>query len=164
MRKAVNILEYVQLRIAAIFFVIFIVSVALQVASRYIPGIHVVWSNQVATYSFIWMVFMGAAVMVRYREHFRLGILIENTKGIRLVIIQSLIHFIIIGFGAVMIIDGLTLTEQFWGWTITNLPQLQQGYVWVAIPVSGFTMIVYSLGNFLDDIKDYSNKGREWGK
>ncbi|WP_185819843.1 TRAP transporter small permease [Salibacterium salarium] len=155
MSRIVSWIEGLYLRIAALFFLIFFVCVALQVASRYIPGIEVLWASELATYAFIWMVFIGTAVMVRQKGHFTVGLLIDNIKGLPLIMVQSFIHILIIGFGVVMIIDGYSLTIQFWNWTLNNLPQIRQAYTWMAIPAAGISVVIFSLQNWLDDIKAY---------
>ncbi|MFB5664320.1 TRAP transporter small permease [Alteribacillus sp. HJP-4] len=155
MKKILTMAEKLFLRIAALFFLIFTACVIMQVASRYIPGFRVVWAEELATYAFIWMVFIGAAVMVREKGHFTVGLVVDNVKGLPLLIIQSITHLLIIVFGLVMIIDGLGLTSQFWGWTLNNLPGIRQGYAWLAIPIAGLSMMLFALQNFWEDFHRY---------
>ncbi|MFZ4454119.1 TRAP transporter small permease [Salibacterium aidingense] len=161
MLKIVSLVEGLYLRLAALFFFLFFACVTMQVASRYIPGIEVLWASEIATYAFIWMVFLGTAVMVREKGHFTVELLIDNMKGLPLVMVQSLIHVLIIGFGIVMITDGYTLTTQFWGWTLNNLPQVRQGYTWLAIPAAGVSVILFALQNWLEDIQAYRKNKKE---
>ncbi|SFL89038.1 TRAP transporter small permease [Salibacterium qingdaonense] len=159
-KKLISLMEGLYLRLAAVFFFIFFACITLQVASRYIPGIEVLWASEIATYAFIWMVFLGAAVMVRQRGHFTVGLVIDSVKGLPLLILQSVIHLLLIGFGIVMIKDGYSLTVQFWGWTLNNLPQIRQGYTWLAIPTAGAGVILFSLQNWLEDMKSFRKQGK----
>lgn len=161
MKKIIGWVEYLTLRLAAVFFLIFIVCVVLQVASRYIPGFQVLWVEEIATYAFIWMIFLGAALMVRERGHFTVGLVIDNVKGLFLFLVQSLSHILILLFGLVMIIDGFGLTSQFWGWTLNTLPQIRQGYAWLAIPISGASMMIFVLQNWYEDFQAYTTKRGE---
>ncbi|SDO03054.1 TRAP transporter small permease [Alkalicoccus daliensis] len=155
MKKAVGLIENIFLKVAALFFLIFFICVILQVASRYIPGIRVLWAGEIATYAFIWMIFVGAAVMIREKGHFTVGLVIDNVKGLTLFLVQSLTHVLIVAFGIVMIVDGYGLTQQFWDWTLNNLPQIRQGYAWLAIPVGGAGMILFALANWWEDFMKY---------
>lgn len=152
MRNAVELLKQTQLRIAAIFLVIFLFAVIIQVLTRYLPIFSAPWTEEVATYSFIWAVFMGAAVMVRYQEHFSMGFIVEKMPDNIQKIIRVLNHTIIFTFGIVMVYYGYILTENFWGWSLSSLPTFKQGYVWMSIPVSGITIAIYSLQNLIDTI------------
>ncbi|MDA8352323.1 MAG: TRAP transporter small permease [Firmicutes bacterium] len=161
MKRWIDRLEWIQLRMAAGFFLLFIGCVILQVASRYLPGVTVLWAPEVATYAFIWTIFMGAAIMVRRQEHFRFDMLVNRLKGRSQLVARIVIHMTILAFGFVLFGDGTTLTQQFWAWSLNSLPQVKQGYVWLAIPVSGITMMIYAIANIRDDIHDYKRKEGE---
>lgn len=154
MVKIVDVLEYIQMRIAALFLCVFVISVALQVATRYIPGVSFPWTEAVSNYSFIWAVLMGSAIMVRKQEHFRLDILYERLTGVKRQLNNLFIHLLVSLFGLVMFYYGIKLTVEFWSWTVMSLPSLKQGYVWMAMPISGFTIIIYSLQNLISGLKD----------
>jgi TRAP-type transport system small permease protein len=161
MKKIIDTVESIFLKLAALFFLVFITCVILQVASRYIPGIRVLWAGELATYAFIWMIFVGAAVMVREKGHFTVGLVLDNVKGLPLFLVQSLTHVLIAVFGLVMIIDGYGLTVQFWGWTLNNLPEIRQGYAWMAIPVGGTAMIIFALQNWWEDFTKFRHERKE---
>ncbi|SDK03377.1 TRAP transporter small permease [Sediminibacillus albus] len=155
MKKVINGIAKAQLVLAAIFFIVFIFCVILQVASRYIPGIAVFWASTIATYSFIWMVFFGAAITLRDKEHFKLSILLDKLRGLPLLVLQMIIQVILIWFGYVMVTDGYQISQQFWGWTVNSMPQLKQGYIWLVLPITGITFIIYALESLIEEILNY---------
>ena len=63
MKKAIQILEKVQIGVGAAFLFLFLLTVVVQMLSRYL-GIAATWTEDVSMYSFIWAVFMGAGAMV----------------------------------------------------------------------------------------------------
>ena len=81
MKRAVDILVKIQSFVAIIFIVTFVFAVILQVATRYIPWFSWLWTEQIANYTFIWSVMMGAPLGVRNKEHFSLTVLTERFKG-----------------------------------------------------------------------------------
>ncbi|MBB6449991.1 TRAP-type C4-dicarboxylate transport system permease small subunit [Geomicrobium halophilum] len=161
MKVFMNGVEYVFLRVAALFFLVFVFCIILQVVSRYVPGISFLWAAEVATYAFIWTIFLGGAVMVRLREHFSIDFLFERLQGFRLLMVQIVSHVLVLGFGLVMVFHGTALTAQFWTWTVNTLPQLQQGFVWMALPVSGVAIIVFAAGNIMEDVQMYKGGSRQ---
>lgn len=152
MKKTLDILEYIQLRVAALFLFVFIVCIILQVLTRYVPGFSVAWTEEIARYSFIWSMLLGASAMVKSRAHYNMGIISDNLKG-RLGRANKLfIHSLVALFGVMMTYYGYELTVQFWNWSINSLPVLSQRYIWMVLPVSGFTMCLYSIGNIWEEI------------
>ncbi|MFT4573419.1 MAG: TRAP-type C4-dicarboxylate transport system permease small subunit, partial [Marinomonas primoryensis] len=85
-----------QITLGVLLLVIFLASTLIQVVTRYL-GISVLWTEEVAVNSFIWAMFLGAAVMVRENKHFGFDVLTHYLKGIKrsiLVIFQNLIMLI----------------------------------------------------------------------
>ncbi|WP_185970923.1 TRAP transporter small permease [Alkalicoccobacillus porphyridii] len=154
--KAISIkIEYVFMRVAALFFLAFVVCIFLQLLSRYVPAVTLLWPAEIATYAFIWTMFLGAAVMVHHQEHFKIDYLFEKLTHGRLLAVKMISHLLIGGFGLMMTIFGFQLVHLFWEWTVNTLPQLQQGYLWLALPVSGLAMVWFSISNAVDDLQEY---------
>ena len=57
-----KLMERIQLVVGVACLSIFLLTILIQVFSRYL-GISVMWSEEVANFSFIWAVFMGASIM-----------------------------------------------------------------------------------------------------
>src|SRR5699024_10714296 len=76
-KKMINTLEKIQIVIGVIFLCVCFGVIVFQIVTRYL-GISVIWTEEVANYSFVWAVFMGAAIMVNRREHFSFDFLIQK--------------------------------------------------------------------------------------
>ena len=61
MKKAIDVLQKIQTVVGSIFLTIFLVTVVIQMLTRYL-GISAIWTEDVAMYSFIWSIFMGASI------------------------------------------------------------------------------------------------------
>lgn len=160
MKALLNGIEYVFMRVAAVFFVGFVACIFLQLLSRYVPNITILWAAEVATYAFIWTVFLGAAVMVNQQEHFKIDFLFDKLEGFSLLVVKMISHVLIGAFGLMMVINGAELVQLFWDWTVNTLPELQQGFLWLALPVSGLGILLFSIGNAVDDIRSYRTDKR----
>lgn len=55
--------------------------VFLQVVARYLLQIPIGWTEEVARFAFIWMVFLGIAITERQKAHFRITFLVDRVPG-----------------------------------------------------------------------------------
>lgn len=71
-RKGLCVLERIEISFAMVLFVVIVASICTQVVSRYFLGLPLVWVEEVATYAFIWIVFLGAAVGMKRLSHIKI--------------------------------------------------------------------------------------------
>jgi TRAP-type C4-dicarboxylate transport system permease small subunit len=153
-----RVLERMQLIAGVACLSIFFVAILIQVFSRYL-GISVIWSEEVANYSFIWSVFMGASIMLYKREHFKFTMLSDRLQGKKKIYLDLFNNIILLIFNLLIFYYGIQTVENFWNYTWISLP-LKMGYVWLCIPVMGFTMSVYTIAHLLNNIKELRAKGQ----
>jgi TRAP-type C4-dicarboxylate transport system permease small subunit len=154
----IKALEKIQLTICVISLSIFFVAIIIQIVTRHL-GIAVIWTEEVANYSFIWSVFMGAAVMLNRREHFSFDFLLLKLKGVSKSTLLIVIDTIILLFTIALFYYGIEAVKNFWNYNWASLPAMKMGYVWISIPIMGFTMAVYSLNHLIQNIKELKRKG-----
>lgn len=76
-----KLLDLIEKALDAILILMMIVmgsAVVLQVASRYIFNRPTSWSEELARYLFVWITFLGAAVVIRKRRHVDVGVLTDR--------------------------------------------------------------------------------------
>lgn len=71
-RKTLKLIERIELMTAMALFAVIVFSITLQVISRYGFGHPFVWVEELATYSFIWIVFLGAAAGMKRLTHIKI--------------------------------------------------------------------------------------------
>ena len=152
MSRFIRMLEKIQLTAGALFLTIFFVVIVIQIVTRQI-GVSVIWTEEVANYSFIWAVFMGAAVMVNRRDHFTFDLLQRKLKGKPRNILNIINDTILIIFNVAIFYYGLQVVERFWNYNWAALPDMKMGYVWIAIPIMAGTMIIYSAAHLINHVK-----------
>lgn len=126
---------------------ILVVDVLWQVCSRYVFSSPSSWTEELATFLLIWVGLLGAAVA--FREHAHLGI--EYLPARMSPRIQCAVEVLALASTAlfcvlVLVYGGATLVIR----TVSLLQTspalgLPMGYVYLALPVGGFFMTVYSL-------------------
>ncbi|MFD1606908.1 TRAP transporter small permease [Oceanobacillus luteolus] len=152
MKKFVNTLEKIQMTVGVLFLCIFVFVIVLQIITRHL-GISVIWTEEVANYSFIWAIFMGAAVMINRREHFNFDFIVQKLTGAKKAGLSIFNDLVLIVFNFVIFLLGLQVVTEFWNYRWATLPEMKMGYVWIAIPIMALTMIVYSISHLIDHVR-----------
>jgi TRAP-type transport system small permease protein len=76
-----KLLDWMEKALDAILILMMIVmgsAVIIQVASRYIANRPTSWSEEVARYLFVWITFLGSAVVIRKRRHVDVSVLTDR--------------------------------------------------------------------------------------
>ncbi len=150
--KIVQIVKKLQLWIGIFFLVLFFLIVLYQIFTRLL-SISVIWTDEASTYAFIWAVFMGAAVMVSENAHFTFGGMASVLKGRSLAVCYLVIDLIMLAISIAILIYGINSTRTFWKFTWTSIPSFSRGWVWLSMPVTGFTMCLYKIEHILQHLK-----------
>ncbi len=152
MKKIIDWIEKIQKYVGMFFLSVFIVVVIIQIVARYI-GVSVLWTEEIAVFSFIWAVFMGAALMVRDEAHFSFDFLKSKLMGRKKYVLMSITHVLMLIFSIYLLIYGKEITRTFWEYNWYSLPHFKMGYVWAVIPISAFLMCIYILEHMVNDLK-----------
>lgn len=125
------------------------VDLLLGVFSRYVLERTFVWYDEVARASFIWLVFLGAAVAVRRSAHFGLHMFVDmmplHLKRAALL----LTPLTVIVFSAALVWLGWNLMRH--GATQTTaVMAMPVSWIYAAMPVGGALMVFYSSFLFVE--------------
>lgn len=150
----VRIIEKAQMAIGVIFLSIFFIAIVIQITSRHM-GVSIIWTEEVANYSFIWSIFMGASVMVSQREHFSFDFLSIKLKGRKKTTLVLVIDTIVLLFSLALLYYGIEAASTFWNYNWVALPEMKMGYVWISLPIMGLTMAIYSINHLFNGFKDF---------
>lgn len=157
MKNLIHIIKSIQLAVGGIFLTIFLVTVIIQIFSRYLE-IPVIWTEDVAMYSFIWSIFMGASAMVYEKQHFSFTTLQDKLNGNKKFILQIVISITTLVFTVLMFYYGVLIVDKFWNYRWISIPSFKMGYVWLCIPITGATSSIYLISQIFDDILNIFKK------
>ncbi|SES07280.1 TRAP transporter small permease [Salipaludibacillus aurantiacus] len=157
MKKVINLLEKIQLAVGVTMLCIFFLAVIIQVATRLL-GISVIWTGDVARYSFIWAIFMGAAVMIYRKEHFKFDFLYNKFTGKLRSSLSLFNDTVLFLFSFALFYFGIDAVTNFWNYNWASLTFMKMGYVWISIPVAGFTMMIYLAWHIFEDLKSFKRE------
>jgi TRAP-type C4-dicarboxylate transport system permease small subunit len=126
-----------------------LVIIFFQVISRYIFGYTFDWSEELSRFLFVWVVFIGSALIIGDKGHMAVQLLPDMLSGkLSGFYLQIFIKLASLVFILLLIVQGskMTRTMMFQTAPALNLPM---GIVYAIIPVSGVLMLLYLIRDSL---------------
>lgn len=133
-----------------------VICVVWQVFSRYVLNAPSTTTDELARFLFIWVGLMGAAYTLGQKRHLAIELLeqmLEN-KPAKLGVLRIIINLVSVAFASIIMLYGggkLMLHVLATG-QVSPALNLQMGYVYCAIPLSGLFMLLYLLADFLTNL------------
>jgi len=119
------------------------------VVGRYVFTKSIFFSEELARFLFVWVVFLGAAIIIKDKGHVAVTFLSERLKsrksGKLLEIFIGICGFIFI---TIVFIGGITLSRSMNLYKSSAL-QIPMGYVYYVIPIGAGIMMIHHVKNFL---------------
>ena len=127
--------------------------VSYQVFSRYLGFLpRILWTEEVARFTFLWMLFLGAALAVRQGRHFTIDFFGHKLEGMRRRLSQAFVVVVIIGVGAFMVMGG-TEFFQMGMRRISTTSGIRLSWIYLALPASGALITVFGIEGLLKLIR-----------
>lgn len=117
--------------------------VGANVVSRYTDWYRILWAEDVVKVLFLWIVFLGGAIAVKYMSHVRMGMVSDRLPGRAGAIWGRVIHLSPLLVGAILLVLGVRFVEISMRRELPSL-QISAGYFTTVIPASGALMILYA--------------------
>ncbi len=137
--------------ILAGFVVILCIAVFLQVLLRYALKVSFPPLEEVVTFSFIYTIFLGAAVGMKRMEHLNIDFLLKRAPPQLHKFFEMAIFLGVFFFLAFVVKEGIVFVHDSYGQTTTYL-NIPISYSYAAIPGSGLIMLYYVLKNGISTI------------
>jgi TRAP-type C4-dicarboxylate transport system permease small subunit len=118
--------------------------VGANVLARYTDWFRILWAEDVVKVLFLWIVFLGGAIAVKYEAHVRMSALSDRLPGRAGVLWNRAIRLSPLAVGAILLILGARIVEISMRRELPTL-QISVGYFTTIIPASGALMILYSV-------------------
>lgn len=128
-----------------------------QVFSRYVLNAPSTTTDELARFLFIWVGLMGAAYTLGQKRHLAIELIeqmLEN-KPTKLGVLRLVINIVSVIFASVIMIygGGKLMLQILASGQVSPALNLQMGYVYSAIPLSGVFMLIYLSADFLTNLR-----------
>lgn len=121
-------------------FVVMCLAVTIGIVARLLH-IQVIWTNDVARYSFMWITFMGASVGIKRKKHIVVDVLVNIFPPKAKRICNIVANIVAIGLFGMLAYYGFTLASNLWYTKMATMP-VSMGWVYLSLPVSAVFMIL----------------------
>ena len=124
-----------------------VIDVVWQVCSRYLLSNPSSWTEELATFLLVWVGLLGAAVALRERAHLGINYLTagmrpqaQHTAEVFALASTALFCVLVLIYGGTSLVVRTVALNQ-----LSPALGIHMGYVYLALPISGFFMTGYSL-------------------
>jgi TRAP-type C4-dicarboxylate transport system permease small subunit len=127
--------------------VVLVLDVLWQVFTRFILKNPSTWTEELAVFMLIWVSLLGAAVALGRGAHLGIDYFVGKLSA-RIRIFTEVFVFLVVALFSftVMILGGIELvTDTLRLEQISPAINVKVGYVYLAIPISGFFLVLYSI-------------------
>lgn len=150
-KKLLLLIESITMKISVFLFGIMLVSMLLQVISRYIFQRPFIWTEELTRFLFIWIIYLGCVLVSKKDEHIRIDFfLLRLPMRIRF-IITLLTNILLVLFFLVVIIAGINMIIVNYKVKTTAL-RVSWMYFYLGITSSFFLMLIYKFDHFVRQI------------
>lgn len=125
--------------------------VTIEVVLRYIFGLSLIFTEELARYLMVWIVFLGGALAVKDDSHIRINVLVQRLSPRLGRLVRITAHGLTMLLLVVLTVEGTKiLPRQLDQMCITI--DTSMFYFYLAIPVGSILMIIFMLPRIRDSI------------
>ena len=126
-----------------------------QVFTRFVIKNPSSWTEELAIFLLIWIGLLGSAVALKYKAHLGIDIIVSRLspakqKAVGLFVCACIAFFCIavLLFGGIKLVAVVLMNNQ-----LSPALQIKMGYVYLALPISGIFMLIYTIELAVEVIK-----------
>lgn len=157
MGRMLDYIEKVQIFIGCSVLCLFIVMVAYQILARF-TATPAHFTEDISNTAFVWAAFMGAPIMLRRYEHYRFTGIAEKFKGKLFWINEFFCLCLLIVLSIIMTYHGYQLVVMFKSWSFSSMSKVSKMWLWLCMPISGFTSLLYCIESMIKFLHDPSTR------
>ncbi|MEK5067123.1 TRAP transporter small permease [Sporosarcina sp. FSL K6-1508] len=161
MEKIRSVMDKVLAAICALLLAFMTVLATYQVITRYVFKAPSTMSEDMLSYSFVWVSLLGAALVFGQKDHMRLSLLSDKFKGASGLVLSIFTELLIIAIAVIVFLVG---GKDFVGvGSLQTSPTLNitMDFVYAILPLSGILIIIYNLLNIIQAIQKFNDSEKE---
>jgi TRAP-type C4-dicarboxylate transport system permease small subunit len=135
--------------------------VGLQVFSRYVLNHSLFWSEELARYLFIWLVFLSAAMVLRQDRHIQVSAVVDILPASLKRAIIVLGELLMLGFAVVVLVESIRLAAMVWT-VLTAAMEIPWAFVYLGIILGMAIMVLALAGSLWARLMGRREERRAW--
>lgn len=134
------------------------VPVAMQVISRYTGLIPTyLWTEELATFIFVWIVMVGSMVAVWDGTHFDVRVIPDATSPVLRLLQNGLVHVAVMIFALLFVVYGIEYVE-FGNNQRSVMMRANLAVTYVSVPIAGAIWFVFASYRLAQEISIFHNR------
>ena len=154
LEKISQLCDRVLSTVVTAFSILMILVAGLQIVARAVFDLPLSWSEETATYVFIWWVYLGAALAVRTENHLGIDYLVSRFPPRLLRLNTILVYVLMLAFVVLMFRYGIFLTRTTMN-DLTPITQIPFGLIFLIQPICGVFMAVFIVEILAREVKSW---------
>lgn len=155
-----RIFDLLEIHLAIWIFILLLISVSIEVFSRYVLNTPTPKFFELSIYSFVWTIYLGAALAKRYNQHIRFDILYRKfpRKGQLLVdiIFDSLLTVVML----ILLVPSVNYTV--WNYSIkASALRIPWTYLLMCFPIFVVLIVVHNIRDIVHNVGQLMGKATE---
>jgi TRAP-type C4-dicarboxylate transport system permease small subunit len=150
-RKVLGCMESICVILCVILFITITFAAFMQVFTRFILGSAWKWTDEACRFCLVWLAMMGAALGVKRHAHIAIDFLIKKTPAVVQKVMGWLCYLSTAAFGVVLVRYGFSLCNTVMQQQ-SSVMHIPMGIVYMAVPVLGIFLTMFSIGDFLETL------------
>ena len=148
-------------RVTLLLVTILLVVVGAQIFARYVLNHSLYWSEELARYLFIYLVFLGAAIVLRREGHIQVSFFVEKFPPLLRRGVAMLADTLLLAFVGIVLIQSVRLAMMVW--TVPTAALLiPWTFVYLGIVLGMAAMVLVMLGALWRHVTGRTDGGRAW--
>lgn len=151
--------EHIEELLLFVFSFIMVFVIAMQVFMRFVLSSSLTWSEELARYCFIWMVYIGISYGVKRQQHIKVDAALLLLKDKGKTILGILANLIFLAFAVVIIIHGYELAQRLLTFgQITPALQIPMGLIYMATPIGMGLTVIRIIQRLIQQVKSVTEQ------
>lgn len=147
--KVIDRFNKILIYIVGILLIVMTVVIALQVFSRFVLSDSLEWSEELARYLMIWLVFLAAALALRRKQLIGVEAINERLSFKAKRVLKTIVHIVSISFFILLMVKGVEMLGHVQAQTSPSM-KISMLFPYAAVPVGGFFMFINSIAILIE--------------
>lgn len=118
--------------------------VLLQISARYLPFVRIQWSEEMSRYLFVYLTFIGSALLIAERGHIVVDVMIDRLPRKLRLGVYVLVQLAVLAFLYLFVSGILTLALGSMDTRASSMTWFSMGYLYWGVWLGGVLMVVYT--------------------
>ncbi|NYF25631.1 TRAP transporter small permease [Sporosarcina sp. JAI121] len=131
-----------------------------QVITRYVFKSPSTISEDLLSYSFVWVSLLGTALVFGQKDHMRLSLFSDKLKGIKQLVLSISSELLVAAIAVIVFLVG---GKEFMGvgaMQISPTLDIQMHWIYIILPLSGVLIVIYNFINIFQLIQGYNGSSK----